>query len=137
HDSPAQLHTASGLYIPRNYDLQFKGWVSARTALAASLNVPAVRVGVMVSPRASAQQLGRLGIELAERGDYYGYSLALGSAGGSLLQLTAAYRALANGGRLCPVRLLPNAPGSLPLPLGEGRGETETHSRAASLSLPL
>ena len=137
HDSPAQLHTASGLYIPRNYDLQFKGWVSARTALAASLNVPAVRVGVMVSPRAFAQQLGRLGIELAESGDYYGYSLALGSAEVSLLQLTNAYRALANGGRLCPVRLLPNAPGSLPLPLGEGRGETETYSRAASLSLPL
>jgi Membrane carboxypeptidase/penicillin-binding protein PbpC len=41
HDSPAQITTASGLYIPQNYDRQFKGWVSVRTALAASLNVPA------------------------------------------------------------------------------------------------
>ena len=110
HDSPAQLHTASGLYIPRNYDLAFKGWVSARTALASSLNVPAVRVGVMVSPRAFQRQLGLLGIELPESGDYYGYSLALGSAEVTLLQLTNAYRTLANGGRWCPVRLQPAEP---------------------------
>jgi hypothetical protein len=43
HDSPAHLQTASGLYIPQNYDLGFKGWVSVRSALASSLNVPAVR----------------------------------------------------------------------------------------------
>jgi penicillin-binding protein 1C len=43
-DSGTQLQTGSGLYIPQNYDRQFKGWVSTRTALAASLNVPAVRV---------------------------------------------------------------------------------------------
>ena len=36
-DSPAQLTTASGLYIPQNYDRQFKGWVSVRTALAACM----------------------------------------------------------------------------------------------------
>jgi penicillin-binding protein 1C len=53
-DSPAQIPTASGLYIPQNYDRQFKGWVSVRTALGASLNVPAVRTLVMVSPEAFA-----------------------------------------------------------------------------------
>ena len=42
-DSPAQITTASGLYIPQNYDRQFKGWVSVRTALAAARNAPAVR----------------------------------------------------------------------------------------------
>ncbi len=45
-DSPAQIATGGGLYLPQNYDRDFKGWVSARTALGASLNVPAVRVGV-------------------------------------------------------------------------------------------
>jgi penicillin-binding protein 1C len=49
-DSAAQIRTANGLYIPQNYDRSFKGWVSARTALAASLNVPAVRTLVMVTP---------------------------------------------------------------------------------------
>jgi hypothetical protein len=35
HDSPAHIASAGGQYIPQNYDRQFKGWVSARTALAA------------------------------------------------------------------------------------------------------
>jgi penicillin-binding protein 1C len=106
-DSPTQIQTTSGLYIPQNYDHQFKGWVSARTALAASLNVPAVRTLVMVSPDAFFKQLVRLGLPLKESGDYYGYSLALGSAEVSLLSLTNTYRTLANGGRFSPTSLLP------------------------------
>jgi penicillin-binding protein 1C len=98
-DSSAQINTASGLYIPQNYDRQFKGPVSVRTALAASLNVPAVRTLVMVSPESFARQLRAVGLPLRESGDYYGYSLALGSAEVSLLSLTNAYRMLANGGR--------------------------------------
>ena len=97
-DSGAQIQTSGGLYIPQNYDHHFKGWVSARTALGASLNVPAVRTLVMVSPDAFHQQLTAFGLSLRESGDYYGYSLALGSADVSLLQLTNAYRALANRG---------------------------------------
>ena len=42
-DSPAQIATGAGLYLPQNYDHALKGFVSARTALGASLNVPAVR----------------------------------------------------------------------------------------------
>lgn len=98
-DSPAHIPTAGGLYIPQNYDRQFKGWVSARTALASSLNVPAVRTLVMVSPDAFHKQLGAAGLPLRESGGHYGYSLALGSAEVSLLSLTNAYRTLANGGR--------------------------------------
>lgn len=97
-DSSAQINTASGLYIPQNYDRQFKGMVSARTALAASLNVPAVRTLVMVSPESFARQLRAFGLPLKEGGGYYGYSLALGSAEVSLLALTNAYRTLANDG---------------------------------------
>jgi len=104
-DSSAQINTASGLYIPQNYDRQFKGPVSARTALAASLNVPAVRTLVMVSPESFARQLRAVGLPLRESGDYYGYSLALGSAEVSLLSLTNAYRMLANGGRYGPTML--------------------------------
>jgi penicillin-binding protein 1C len=99
-DSGTQIQTSGGLYIPQNYDHQFKGWVSVRTALAASLNVPAVRTLLMVSPTAFHQQLGQLGLPLKESGDFYGYSLALGSAEVSLQNLTNAYRALANGGRI-------------------------------------
>ena len=104
-DSPQQLPTGSGLYIPQNYDHRFKGWVSARTALAASLNLPAVRTLVMVSPAAFRRQLNALGLQLRQSGGYYGYSLALGSAEVSLLHLSNAYRTLAQGGRHCPIRL--------------------------------
>ena len=109
-DSPEQIPTAGGLYIPQNYDRRFKGHVSVRTALAASLNVPAVRTLVMVSPDAFFHQLRAAGLDLRESGAYYGYSLALGSAEVSLLQLTNAYRTLANGGLASPTRLLAGRP---------------------------
>ncbi|MDM0040134.1 penicillin-binding protein 1C [Variovorax sp. J22G21] len=113
-DSSAQLNTASGLYIPQNYDRQFKGHVSVRTALASSLNVPAVRTLVMVTPEAFARQLRAAGLPLREGGDYYGYSLALGSAEVSLLALTNAYRTLANGGRYSETRDVVVAGGKSP-----------------------
>ena len=105
-DSPARIPTAHGLYVPQNYDLSFKGWVSVRLALASSLNIPAVRALVMVSPEAFAEQLRALGLPLTEPAGYYGYSLALGGVDVSLLSLTNAYRAMANGGQLRPVRAL-------------------------------
>ncbi len=108
-DSGTQLQTSGGLYIPQNYDHQFKGWVSVRTALGASLNVPAVRTLVMVSPDAFHRQLVQLGLPIQHSGGYYGYSLALGSAEVSLLDLTNAYRALANGGRYSPTTLMAGA----------------------------
>ncbi|MGF6351746.1 penicillin-binding protein 1C [Variovorax sp. W2I14] len=111
-DSSAQISTASGLYIPQNYDRQFKGPVSARTALAASLNVPAVRTLVMVSPESFARSLRAAGLPLRESGDYYGYSLALGSAEVSLLSLANAYRMVANGGRYGTTTLTAQPPAS-------------------------
>ena len=131
-DSSAQIATASGLYIPQNYDRQFKGLVSVRTALAASLNVPAVRTLVMVSPEAFARQLRAAGLPLAQSGDFYGYSLALGSAEVSLLALTNAYRTLANGGRYGATRfVLPQQPPSQPSAEG-GRGDKQAiDARAA------
>ena len=105
NDSPARLQTGGGLYVPRNHDRRHHGWISARVALASSLNIPAVRVLGMVSPEDFYQQLRDLGMSLPETSGYYGLSLALGSAEVTLLQLVNAFRALANGGRLCPVRL--------------------------------
>ena len=97
-DSPAQLGTAHGLYLPQNYDRDFKGWVSARSALGASLNVPAVRVGAMLGPDALFERLVAFGLAPAESAGFHGQALALGSADVTLLALTNAYRTLANGG---------------------------------------
>ncbi|WP_194711659.1 penicillin-binding protein 1C [Noviherbaspirillum soli] len=119
-DSPLNLATASGLYMPQNYDQQYKGAVSLRTALASSLNIPAVRTLVLVTPERLFQRLQALGVKLPESGDFYGYSLALGSADVSLLALTNAYRALAAGGRSQPVRTVPGAPVAPPMQVMDG-----------------
>ena len=114
-DAPINLATAGGLYIPQNYDHDFKGPVSVRTALASSLNVPAVRTIVMVTPERFHQRLRALGFTtLRESGDYYGYALALGSAEVTLAQLTNAYRTLANHGAASAIAFTPHAPTATP-----------------------
>ena len=106
-DTPLELPVAGGLYRPHNYDEQFRGLVSLRTALGSSLNVPAVRTLDLLGPEAGVERLRRLGFEgLHEDGDFYGPSLALGSADVSLWELTNAYRALANGGVWSPLRMI-------------------------------
>jgi penicillin-binding protein 1C len=117
-DSPVQLDTASGLYVPQNYDRGFKGPVSARTALAGSLNVPAVRTLLLTGVEPFRDRLWDAGYRgLNEDGAYYGFSLALGSAEVTLLQQAAAYRALASGGRWSPLRLRADDPRTAPRPL--------------------
>ena len=108
-DSPAQIATGAGLYLPQDYDHAWKGFVSARTALGASLNVPAVRVGAMVGTDALLERLNSLGLTLPQSAGWYGASLALGSADVTLLSLTNAYRTLANGGLASAVLLKPAA----------------------------
>jgi penicillin-binding protein 1C len=115
-DLPVHLETGSGLYIPQNYDRDFRGPVSVRTALASSLNVPAVRTLVLTGVEAFRDRLNAVGYRgIVEDGEYYGYSLALGSAEVTLMEQVAAYRALARGGIYEGLRLLPGAaPGRVP-----------------------
>lgn len=110
NDSPIDISTETGLYIPQNYDKDFKGEVSVRTSLASSLNVPAVRTLVLLGMDDFYNRLKELGlISLTETADYYGYSLALGSGEVSLLELTNAYRVLANNGLLSEVHFTPGS----------------------------
>jgi penicillin-binding protein 1C len=114
-DSPVELDTASGLYVPKDYDHDYKGPVSVRTALASSLNVPAVRALLIDGVDDFRDRLWDIGYRgLVEDGAYYGFSLALGSAEVTLLQQAAAYRALADGGRYVPLRLTRDDPTATP-----------------------
>jgi len=109
-DAPVALPTPSGLYAPQNYERDFKGAVSVRTALASSLNVPAVRTLVLVGVDRFQARLRALGLDsLTQEAEHYGYGLALGDGEVDLLSLTNAYRVLANGGVWSPVRLQPAA----------------------------
>ncbi len=110
NDARLNLPTESGQYMPQNYDHQYKGLISVRTALASSLNIPAVSTLQMVTPARFAERLTLLGLPLKYKGEYYGYSLALGSADVNLLSLTNAYRTLANGGMASAPRLVMDQP---------------------------
>ena len=112
-DSPLDISVISGIYQPRNYDSQFKGFVTSRTALASSLNVPAVKTLSLVGIEPFLNKLRQLGIKgLNESGDFYGPSLALGSADVSLWELTNAYRSLADEGVWSGLRLISEENGS-------------------------
>ncbi len=114
-DVPTDLSVAGGLYRPKNYDEQFKGLLTLRSALGGSVNVPAVRTLDLVGVETFVEQLRRLGFEgLTESGDYYGPSLALGSADVSLWELVNAYRTLASSGIWSPLRMTPDEERAMP-----------------------
>jgi penicillin-binding protein 1C len=105
-DSPLNVNTPTGLYVPQNYDRDFHGWVSVRTALASSLNVPAVKTLTLVGGDHFLQRLQKLGLTQLDQGDdFYGPALALGGAEVSLWELVNAYRTLENEGRQGPLQL--------------------------------
>jgi penicillin-binding protein 1C len=114
-DTPLEVSEQRGIYRPLDYDKRFRGLVSVRSALASSLNIPAVRTVDLVGVDAFAEKLRALGINtLVEEGDFYGAALALGSADVTLWDLVNAYRTLANGGVETSLRLVPTDGAKLP-----------------------
>ncbi len=105
-DEPLNLPVLRGLYDPQNYDGKNRGDVSARLALASSLNLPAVRVIGMTGEDAMVDTMQRLGFEGMRTGEFYGPSLALGSPDVTLWELVQAFRALAKRGRFSELHLL-------------------------------
>ena len=87
-------------YVPVNYDGKEHGRVSVRAALANSYNVPAVKALQSVGVDALLQVADRFGMTTLTQPGHplYGLSLTLGGGEVTLLELTSAYGALANGG---------------------------------------
>src|SRR5690625_1222399 len=82
----------------RNWDRQYRGWVSARMALARSLNVPTIKAFLEVDNELVKEFGENLGIEFAQ--DHVPVTEAIGGAETNVtpLQLAGAYRAFGNGG---------------------------------------
>ena len=93
-------------YVPVNYDRVYHGPVSLRQALASSYNVVAVKLLDEIGIDALASMAARLGITSLDQTERQGLALTLGSCEVQLLQLTAAYGALANGGWRVHPRLI-------------------------------
>lgn len=100
----------SGL-APRNFDMSYRGPVSARTALSDSLNVPAVRVLRMVGAESVLDLLRASGFSFLTRStSHYGDSLILGGCETSVLQMVEGYGALATLGVRRNPRFLKDEP---------------------------
>ncbi len=106
-DARTRFPTREGApYVPQNYDLKWHGVVPARVALAASFNIPAVKALQHAGMDRFLALARRLGLESLAQTPRPGLALALGSGEVSLLELTRAYAAFANGGRRVPARLV-------------------------------
>lgn len=81
---------------PRNYDGDFKGPMTFRSALEVSRNIPTVRLVQDLGVEKIHNFVSRLHIQTELPKDM---SLALGSFGISLAELTKAYAVFPNGGR--------------------------------------
>jgi penicillin-binding protein 1C len=100
-DVPASFPTAEDgvIYTPRNYDGRFRGPLLARTALAGSINVPAVALASQLGVPNVLRFLRRAGFTTFDKtAAHYGLGLTLGNAEVRLDELTAAYAAFARGG---------------------------------------
>ncbi|MEJ7730588.1 MAG: penicillin-binding protein 1C, partial [Polyangiaceae bacterium] len=105
-----------GTYAPENFDGTWQGPISAREALAGSLNVPAIRLAGELEAGELLGSLHRLGFTSLDRdAAHYGLSLALGSGEVSLRELAAAYLALARGGESVPLRVRAGEPATTPV----------------------
>jgi penicillin-binding protein 1B len=95
-DEPVTFESETGSWSPQNYDKQFHGPVTVRSALEQSFNVPAVRAAKTLGAKPIVQLLHRLGVTSVIGDDLS--SVALGSSSVSLMEITSAYGAVANGG---------------------------------------
>jgi membrane carboxypeptidase/penicillin-binding protein len=96
-DEPISIQVPGGYWEPKNFDNDFRGEVTIRTALARSLNIPTVELGRKIGIDAVLRTAALFGF-----GDDLPAvpSIVLGAGDVSPLELTRAYLALANYGKI-------------------------------------
>ena len=99
-DSPTVFKVA-GLpaYTPRNYDGQFRGKITLRSALAESRNIPAVKVLASYGVTKMIEQGKAMGITTWQDPSMYGLSLTLGGGDIKLIDLAQAFATIADMGK--------------------------------------
>jgi penicillin-binding protein 1A len=102
-DSPVEYsdHDGGTYWAPKNYDKNFMGPITFRNALAHSRNVVTVKILEDIGVGYALKFIKKLGIESPIKRDL---SIALGTSGVSMLELTGAFSVFANGGeRMKPI----------------------------------
>lgn len=116
-DLPTQFSTACApedignrdypCYAPGNYDDKFRGPMTFTTALAQSINIPAVKTMYLAGIDNVIELATGMGISTLGNAKEYGLSLALGAGEVRLLELTSAYGVFAaEGVRYAPTGIL-------------------------------
>jgi penicillin-binding protein 1A len=102
-DSPVEYsdHDGGTYWAPKNYDKNFMGPITFRNALAHSRNVVTVKILEDIGVGYALKFIKKLGIESPIKRDL---SIALGTSGVSMLELTSGFAVFANGGeRVKPI----------------------------------
>ena len=107
-DVPTQFSTACApyeversaypCYAPQNYDGKFRGPMTFETALAQSINIPAVKVLYLVGVRQAVSFAKSMGLSTLGSPDTYGLTLVLGGGEVRLLDIVSGYGVFASGG---------------------------------------
>jgi penicillin-binding protein 1C len=105
-DSPAEIQVGTGIYNPTNYQSNYHGMVTAKVALASSLNIPAIHVLETVGTNEFVDLLEKFGFSELQSPDHYGLSIALGSLDVSLWELVNAYSVFPKRGIFSPQNLI-------------------------------
>jgi len=102
-DSPVEYsdHDGGTYWAPKNYDKNFMGPITFRNALAHSRNVVTVKILEDIGVGYALKFIKKLGVDSRIKRDL---SIALGTSGVSMLELTGAFTVFANGGeRIKPI----------------------------------
>jgi penicillin-binding protein 1C len=96
-------------YSPVNFNQEYNGYVTVETALAQSLNIPAVKALDLVGvDKAVAKLIDCNFKSIAKQKDILGLSLVLGGCGVSLEEMTALYMTFNNEGNYQNLQYLQN-----------------------------
>ncbi len=100
-DSPVEYSDPDGgtYWAPKNYDKEFKGPITFRNALAHSRNVVTVKILEDIGVGFVLNFIKKFGIETPIKRDL---SVALGTSGVSMLEITSGFAVFANGGERIP-----------------------------------
>ena len=98
-DVPTRWEEFDGtVFEPTNFDERFRGPVTARSALANSMNIPAFRVASEIGVPYLLDTMHQLGITTMHDASNYGPSITLGGGDVSLLDMTYAYATVSRNG---------------------------------------
>jgi penicillin-binding protein 1C len=103
-DIPTTFHVeGQPPYSPKNYEGEFRGNLTLRSAFAESRNVPAVRVLASYGVYKMFDMGRKMGITTWNNPSQYGLSLTLGGGEVKLIDLAQVYATVANYGKKPPI----------------------------------